>query len=316
MNYAILRAKKLKSAREVQLSLRHAFRDQDTPNADPEKRHLNTYVGTKNEPDAMARFRKLLPEKVRKNGVVCVEYLITASPEAMNGKTRLEQDRYFEDAINWLMERHGGGTKNLVHVGVHRDESTPHMYAYVVPIDNRGRLNASAFLDGGKMLSEMQTDFANRVGQPHGLERGIEGSRAKHQRVKRFYGQLDQELPQVAPQDVMPRPGERAADVAARINQTLAPAIERGATAAQDRARAAEMVRTANALARATKEAQEAVQRLEERFKPALQLEQEDPEDLDDLLRHAENMVSSRRRTRLMEEAKRRGEEPDYGNSY
>ena len=35
----------------------------------------------------------------------------------------------------------------MVYAGVHRDESTPHMYAYVVPLDeSTGRLNARRWL--------------------------------------------------------------------------------------------------------------------------------------------------------------------------
>jgi hypothetical protein len=36
----------------------------------------------------------------------------------------------------------------------------------------------------------MQTEFVELVGAGHGLERGIEGSKAKHQRVKAFYAEI------------------------------------------------------------------------------------------------------------------------------
>lgn len=58
--------------------------------------------------------------------------------------------------------------------GIHRDETTPHLYAYIVPIDERGRLNCRAFYGGAGALRLMQTDFAERVGRKHGLERGVE----------------------------------------------------------------------------------------------------------------------------------------------
>ena len=51
---------------------------------------------------------------------------------------------------------------------------------------------------GAKALSEMQTDFAANVGARHGLERGIKGSRAKHERVKRHYGLVNQAHDQAA----------------------------------------------------------------------------------------------------------------------
>ena len=101
------------------------------------------------------------------------------------------RDAYFNDALKWLRERHGGA--NVVYAGIHRDETTPHMYAYVVPLDEAtGRLNARKWLGGAAALSEMQTEFAQVVGARHGLERGIKGSRAKHERVKRHYGLVNQ----------------------------------------------------------------------------------------------------------------------------
>ena len=145
----------------------------------------------------MQRVRDRLPEKRRKDAVLAIEYLITASPEAMQAKDGRAQTAYFDDALKWLRERHGAA--NVVYAGIHRDESTPHMYAYVVPLDEAtGRLNARRWLGGSKALSEMQTDFAATVGARHGLERGIKGSRAKHERVRRHYGLVNQAHDQAA----------------------------------------------------------------------------------------------------------------------
>lgn len=185
MGYAILRTQKLKSGQAVRRSLTHAFREQDTPNADPDRTAENSHIGAENVQDALERFNARLPDKVRKNAVLAIEYLITASPEDLHGKTRQQQDAYFDDALHFLRQKHGA--ENVVYAGVHRDETTPHMYAYVVPIDERGKLNCRAFLGGAKALSELQTQFAQEVGQQHGLQRGIEGSKARHTTVKRYY---------------------------------------------------------------------------------------------------------------------------------
>ena len=189
MGYAILRTQKLKSKQEVRRSLKHSFREQETPNADPNLTPENTHIGAENTREAIQKIEARLPEKIRKNGVLAIEYLITASPEDMHAKSRKEQDAYFSDAKKWLEEKHG--VENVIYAGIHRDETTPHMYAYVVPIDSKGKLNCRAFLGGAKALSEMQTDFADRVGKKHKLERGIEGSRAKHTKVREFYGAIE-----------------------------------------------------------------------------------------------------------------------------
>ena len=203
MKYAILRTQKLKATGAVWRSLKHAFREQPTPNADPDKAAKNEHVGAASAAEAMQKVRDRLPEKRRKDAVLAIEYLITASPEAMQGMGG-KSAAYFNDALKWLRERHGRA--NVVYAGVHRDESTPHMYAYVVPLDeSTGRLNARRWLGGSKALSEMQTDFAATVGAQHGLERGIKGSRAKHERVSRHYGLVNRAADQVAELGILDR---------------------------------------------------------------------------------------------------------------
>ncbi|QQM83466.1 plasmid recombination protein (plasmid) [Klebsiella quasipneumoniae] len=173
--------------------LKHAFRAQNTPNADPARLKENSHLGANSVEEAMKAFQNRLPEKIRKNGVLAIEYLITGSPDGMNSKSRRDQDAYFTDALAWLKERHGA--ENLIYAGIHRDETTPHLYAYVVPLDPQGKLNCRHFLGGAKALSQMQTDFAERVGQRHGLQRGIEGSKARHTTVRQYYAALQQETP-------------------------------------------------------------------------------------------------------------------------
>lgn len=193
MAFAILRTQKLKAAVAVRRSLKHAFRAQDTPNADPTRLGENSHLGANSVDEAMKAFHNRLPEKIRKNGVLAIEYLITGSPDGMNSKSRRDQDAYFTDALAWLKERHGA--ENLIYAGIHRDETTPHLYAYVVPLDPQGKLNCRHFLGGAKALSQMQTDFAEKVGQRHGLQRGIEGSKARHTTVRQYYAALQQESP-------------------------------------------------------------------------------------------------------------------------
>ena len=211
MGYAILRTQKLKSGIAVRRSLTHAFRERETPNADASRTPNNTHIGAVNVDEVLAKFNERLAtqDKVRKNAVLAVEYLITASPEDMNGKTRQQQDAYFRDALKWLEEKHG--KVNVVYAGIHRDEQTPHMYAYVVPIDQGGKLNCRSFLGGAKALNQMQTEFAQEVGQQHGLRRGIEGSKARHVSVQQYYNRVSkafEPLPEVKtiPPKVRPEP--------------------------------------------------------------------------------------------------------------
>lgn len=192
--YAILRVKKLKSEVTILGSMRHTFREQPTPNADPEKLTSNTLITATSTASGMQEFRSRLPEKVRKNAVLALEYLITASPEIMAGKSRDEQDRYLKDSLDWLKEKHGAD--NVFCAAIHRDETTPHLVAYVVPKDENGKLNCRKFLGERGALRQMQSDFADRVGRKHGLRRGIEGSKATHQTVSRYYSTIQNNEPE------------------------------------------------------------------------------------------------------------------------
>ena len=57
------------------------------------------------------------------------------------------------------------------------------MIVYVLPIDEKGGLNAKKWLGGRAKLSQTQTDFANEV-KSLGLERGLENSKARHKTLK------------------------------------------------------------------------------------------------------------------------------------
>lgn len=186
MAMAILRTAKLKSLGNVAASLSHTYRTRETHNADPQRYDDNTL---ERSPQAVLDDLKAkLPDKRRKDAVLCIEYMVSASPQWFEGKPREQQDAYFENAKRWLIERHGAA--NVLDFSIHRDEKSPHAVAYVVPLDE-GKLNAKKWLGGRAALSAMQTDFAKRVGHGHGLERGIEGSKATHTTVKEFYAALN-----------------------------------------------------------------------------------------------------------------------------
>ena len=73
------------------MALGHTFRIMKTPNADKSKLHLNEHEYSLN--GIKQNIKDHLPEKVRKNGVRVVEYLITASRNGQAGG--LMQKRFF-----------------------------------------------------------------------------------------------------------------------------------------------------------------------------------------------------------------------------
>ena len=188
MNFAIIRVAKLKTFGSLGASGQHTFRERQTDNADPARTHLNTSQGAQNTADLVASVKDRLPAKYRKDAVLCAEYLITASPEWFEKASVDQQERFFRESRAWLEKRHGAD--NVVCTNVQRDEKTPHMAAYVVPRLADGRLSAKEFFGGRAKLSKMQSEFWRDVGAKHGMQRGVEGSKAQHKTIKTFYAEL------------------------------------------------------------------------------------------------------------------------------
>ena len=263
----VLRLAKLKSFGNVAASLSHTYRTRETPNAATELADQNTHSHS-NPAEVMQALKDRLPEKRRSDAVLGLEYVVTAHQDWFKGLDKAAQDAYLMDSLEWLRKRHG--SDNVVGWSIHRDEQAPHLAVYVVPLKD-GKLNAKHFTGGKKVLSQLQTDFAKDVGQRHGLERGIEGSQAKHQTIKEFYAQVNQPIKEVqlSAQSVEPRVIEKAGlmdkmrgrgdlvesnkGVADRlteaVQQAYAPVIEKAKQGDLQARRAAEMARTAETLA-------------------------------------------------------------------
>ena len=192
MAYAIYRTQKLKSFGEIGGSLSHTYRTRPTPNADESRIHLNEHsLETYNS--CFAAIKNSIPEKRRKNAVLCIEHLITASPEWSGWNTEKESE-FFDKSLEFVKQKYG--SENVIAHSIHRDETTPHLIVYVLPIDEKGGLNAKKWLGGRAKLSQTQTDFANEV-KSLGLERGLENSKARHKTLKKYYAEGKKPTPKV-----------------------------------------------------------------------------------------------------------------------
>ena len=140
---------------------------------------------------------------IRKDAVTHFNLLISGSHETLAqmllddmadwkaGKREDFPRRISEWAMDnyiWLAEK-AGGSDNIITFNVHLDETTPHIQATVCPMYN-GRLNGKKFVNGPEGLKKLRTDHAQKVGQSYGLERGVEGSKAKHESIRDFYRDL------------------------------------------------------------------------------------------------------------------------------
>lgn len=233
--FAIYRQKKLKSMGIVGASARHMTREAKTPNADPDRAHLNRVLIGGEDPyadvEALVPSLDAVDEKGlrcrRSNSVVAIEVLLTTSPEWWETSTPEQQEEWLERSVLWLIAEYG--EKNIAHLRLHGDEQTPHLTGFIVPLDERGHLNARKWVGGGARCAQQQTDYALAV-EHLGLRRGIEGSEAKHERVRRHYAQISESLTPLTiktPPHILTNPKKWTQDEAQKLAEKLAPLRER-----------------------------------------------------------------------------------------
>jgi hypothetical protein len=259
-NYAIMRCKKLTGMGSVASALQHCYRERETPNADAERTPENYCSVSQSADEAMGKLRELLPEKRRKDAVLCVEYVMTASPEWWDKATPRQQIEFFARSERWLEEKYG--KDRVISSVVHRDEATPHLSAFVVPLTKDGRLSAKEFIGGRAKMRNDQTTYAESV-KMLGLERGIEGSRATHQTVQHYYESLNRGVrnqvsispealePRVLRKGIFTKDVEDQAAIASRLSQAVnegfAGTVAVASQSAQNAKRAKELQKTMEA---------------------------------------------------------------------
>ena len=256
-----MRAKKLANMGSVAASMQHCYRERETHNADQERTPDNEHLVAKNTDEAMGKLRDLLPEKRRKDAVLAVEYVMTASPEWFAQATPKQEKELFQRSLQWLADKYGAD--RIVTASIHRDEATPHLSAFVVPLTQDKRLSAKEFIGSRDKMRADQTTYAACVAEL-GLERGIEGSKATHQTIQQHYAAVERgvkPLATITSNAVQPRvlrkglfssdvetPEAVAERLTRAVNEGFAGTIAAASTALQERRRAKELQDTASAL--------------------------------------------------------------------
>jgi len=211
----------------------HNERTGTTPNADPERRHENVrLVGSG---DWLADVQARVAEATYKRSDSAIyDFAFYVSNGFFDGKPAALLDEWARRTLDWLAQSFGG-ERNVVAAVLHKDETTPHIQVMVVPIDERGHMNAHGFT-GTKGQVIALHDSYNAAVAHLGLDRGIRGSVATHQTVREWYGKIQQPTP--AREEVLravevERPGrlvgnpERyASEQQERIVERIAPALD------------------------------------------------------------------------------------------
>lgn len=205
--YAILRVEKVKSYAALAAMANHWFRVNHTPNADARRSHLNkVIVGDKDVVgNVKCRLKAKKISKLRKNGVLALELVMTFSPEFIyqNDKKKYRKDAnerlkvWIKNSLNWARSEFG---ENLISAVIHLDESTPHLHLCVLPlkIQKNGRYGLCARdITGGKSkLKAMQDSYHSSV-KSLGLQRGQKKARCQHQTIQDYHNGVQLALYQI-----------------------------------------------------------------------------------------------------------------------
>jgi len=187
MYFAMLRAQKIRNIGVLATRIKHATRELPPENADAARRHLNrTLAGADNVNGILGAFRAVWPTKRRKDAVLCVEYAMSASAGWWEGASDAQKSDFVHKSIGWLESKYGA--ENIVSVTLHRDETTPHLSVFVVPLKD-GKLNASHYIGNRSLMASDQTAYAQTL-EHLGIVRGIEKSQATHVTPSEFYARL------------------------------------------------------------------------------------------------------------------------------
>ena len=206
MPYAILRFQKRKAG-GVAACERHNERKKEAyksnPDIDMERSKNNYHLIAPPKYTYKKEINRMVAEagcRTRKDSVMMVETLITASPEFMNQLPPEEQKAYFQTALDFISER--VGKQNILSAVVHMDERTPHMHLCFVPITPDNELSAKAILGNQKSLSEWQTAYHERMSSRwNQLERGQSSMETKRKHVPTWLyklgGRLDKQYEEI-----------------------------------------------------------------------------------------------------------------------
>lgn len=212
MGYCFVTAEKIKSLGTLTSKYIHNYRKVAVENADPTLFHLNEELvplpheenGTemtykdffKHRIESLEYYKK---HKIRNDQVYAFEVVSTFSREE-----DIDIEAWKRKNVEWLQKtfnQAGDGKNNIASVVFHADEpGNVHCHAIIIPIDPRGRLNAKHYTGGYRLMSEMQTSYANDM-KEFGLERGLEGGQARHKDIKKYYAELNRamEIPETMP---------------------------------------------------------------------------------------------------------------------
>ncbi len=216
MGFAVIHLEKAKGSDSGMSA--HIERTIAPKNADEERTHLNLELitfpdGVDNRTQAIQHRLNTagLTRKIANNQVRAIRVMLSGTHEDMakiESEGRL--DEWCSDNLDWLQQTYGAD--NVVSAVLHLDEKTPHIHATVIPIvatERKRRKREESVkktyrkkkptprLCADEVMSRQalkgyQDNYAKRMAK-YGLERGIDGSKARHISTSEYYRELQQQ---------------------------------------------------------------------------------------------------------------------------
>ena len=193
MAYAIMRFGRIKRT-GLAHTYRHNSREDMPPNADPARTAMNRELigsGGTTYRDLFEDVRsEMLIEspdfgkrKIRSDAAYGLEVLMTFS-SCTDG---VDLEKWIQRNVEWLNESFNppgreayvhdyDGTKKTIHLNnvrsviLHQDEGIPHLHAFIIPVDEKGVLNASYYIGGMQRFERIIPGFTGEEAYVCGLE--------------------------------------------------------------------------------------------------------------------------------------------------
>jgi hypothetical protein len=141
------------------------------------------------------------PDRLRRNGVIAYEAILTASAEFFDtgaeDERRQRLEAWTEEQVRWAKDRYGA--HRVVSMVLHVDEKTPHVHLVVLPLDVKsdGRRSGAELrwslvgrlVSGPGKFDEAQDAYSAAMAR-FGLVRGVRGSGRKHEPVPVYLARM------------------------------------------------------------------------------------------------------------------------------
>jgi len=215
MGYVSLHLEKA-TGNDAQMSA-HIERTIDPANADKSRTHLNRELielpeGVKNRTEAIQHRIETagITRKITANQVRVVRGILSGTHEDIKQiESDGKLDEWCADNLDWLKKTFGA--ENVVSAVLHMDEKTPHIHASIVPIvtgerrkakleqSKTGRKYKTKSVNAPRLCADdvtardklklYQDTYAEAMNR-YGLQRGKDGSEAKHITTQQYYREL------------------------------------------------------------------------------------------------------------------------------